>query len=607
MSATTADTGASNTSSFIAALVTAGITVGAFTTIWAVLHGRSKLRRVYQPRTELAPEGKRPTALPDGIFAFWKTVINTHDQDIIVANGLDAYFFVRFLKVFGIKLLLPYAFLSVVICIPVAAAPPTAGLEGLNILTFGNVSRAHTDRRIAHFLVALLLMAWTAYTLLKEYKHFTEIRQAWLTSSHHLALARSRTIAVTNLPDNYNNESNLKELSQTVGGLAGTAAPRRSTATEGTAIGGASNDNLTGGPQVWLSRKVQDLEDVWGDRNDECARLEGGVGKLQKLAAKNQKKGKTPEKKGGFDAESASHPAHRYVLPKKMPSWKQGFLGLIGKKMDCETSPVFIAEQNEKLRELRAKEYELGNTAFLRFDNQHEAHNFARLASTTDKSLKNVKSSVEVVPEDIQWENVGKSPTQRKIATVISWALTIGLIIIWAIPVAFVAGVSNIDSLCVNAPWLAWICRLPAPALGIIRGVLPPALLAILFMLLPVVLRMFVKSQGEIRKSDIELKLFTRFWLFQVIHGFLIVTLASGLMGALGQLGQTANSVPTLLAEKLPGASIFFLTFILTATFASATKLYARLVPLVMFALSSILSGNTPRKYYIKQVRLLQG
>ena len=46
--------------------------------------------------------------------------------------------------------------------------------------------------------------------------------------------------------------------------------------------------------------------------------------------------------------------------------------------------------------------------------------------------------------------------------------------------------------------------------------------------------------------------MFSRFWLFQVIHGFLIVTLSSGLITALSNLGETASSVPTLLAAKLP-------------------------------------------------------
>jgi len=141
--------------------------------------------------------------------------------------------------------------------------------------------------------------------------------------------------------------------------------------------------------------------------------------------------------------------------------------------------------------------------------------------------------------------------------------------------------------------------------LAIIKGVLPPALLAILFMLLPIVLRMMVKMQGEILSSEIELKLFTRYWLFQVVHGFLIVTVASSLVNALGNLGNTASSVPTLLATKLPGASIFFLTYILTKTFVGAAKSFSRVIPVVMFYLRGILGGNTPRKWYQTTVNLL--
>lgn len=137
-----------------------------------------------------------------------------------------------------------------------------------------------------------------------------------------------------------------------------------------------------------------------------------------------------------------------------------------------------------------------------------------------------------------------------------------------------------------------------SPALAIIKGVLPPALLAVLFILLPIVLRMMVNLQGEILQSDIELKLFSRYWLFQVIHGFLIVTLASGLVNALANIDEMAGQVPTLLATKLPGASIFFLTFILTATFTGAAMSFSRIVPAIMFYLRPILGGNTPRKWY---------
>ena len=455
-------------------------------------------------------------------------------------------------------------------------------------------------------LVALILMGWTAYTLWREYQHFVDVRQAWLTSQQHLSLARSRTVVFTGIPDEYNSMSGLNELVQTVNTMPGNKAPRVSIADDRTVTNG-SDDNLAAAPQIWLGKKVKDVEKVWEDRDQECTRLEGGVGKLLKLAAKNEKKGKTPEKQGKYDAErDSSYLAHRYVLPKKVPTWKQGFLGLIGKKMNFESSPEYIAEKNAELEKMRAQEFEQGNTAFLRFSSQHEAHNFARLANTAgSKKLRLASASVEVVPEDVEWTNMSMSAPQRKARKVVSWAITIGIIITWAIPVAFVGAVTNVDALCRNASWLAWICRLPSPAVGIIRGVLPPVGLAILFAVLPMVLRLLVRLQGEVLKSEIELKLFSRFWLFQVIHGFLIITLASGLMDALGDLGDTAGSVPTLLATKLPGASIFFLTFILTVTFASAAKGYAQVVPFVMYNFRGILGGNTPRKWYNSQVSIL--
>ena len=120
MSNTNADTSSATTPSFIAALVTAGITVGAFSGLWLILHGNKRLTRVFQPRPILAPEDKRPAPLPTGVFAWWKTVFSTPDLDIVVANGLDAYLFVRFLKVFGLQMMVPYVILSFAVCIPIA-------------------------------------------------------------------------------------------------------------------------------------------------------------------------------------------------------------------------------------------------------------------------------------------------------------------------------------------------------------------------------------------------------------------------------------------------------------------------------------------------------
>lgn len=77
----------------------------------------------------------------------------------------------------------------------------------------------------------------------------------------------------------------------------------------------------------------------------------------------------------------------------------------------------------------------------------------------------------------------------RAIRRLLSAAATAVVIIFWAIPVAFVGAVSNVPNLCRTYSWLSWLCDLPTPVPGIIAGILPPALLALLFMALPVIFR----------------------------------------------------------------------------------------------------------------------
>jgi len=277
-----------------------------------------------------------------------------------------------------------------------------------------------------------------------------EVRQTWLRSDRNSN--KSRTVAMVNVPESMFSEAGIREIGNTVWGL--------------TASGPGSTKNDGGITHVWLGRKVKAVEKVYNRRDKEVYRLEGGVGKLLKKAQKNQLKGKTPEAKGTWDKESPNI-ADRYVLPKKQPKWKQGFLGLFGKKMNLETSPDYILEQNEILEKERAKIDQLpeGNVAFVRFGRQEEAHNFARLAPKSDKALRMVQCKIEVLPEDIVWSNVSMSWYQRKLRTLASWGLTIGLIIIWAIPVAFVTSISNVDTICnvnINGTKpFSWICKMP--------------------------------------------------------------------------------------------------------------------------------------------------
>jgi len=192
-----------------------------------------------------------------------------------------------------------------------------------------------------------------------------------------------------------------------------------------------------------------------------------------------------------------------------------------------------------------------------------------------------------------------------KVRYLLSWAANIGLIILWAVPVAFAGAVSNVDTLCVNYQWLAWVCNTPPTVQGIIQGVFPPLFIAILFLLLPYFLRALAWFENITRYSRLSLSVYKRYYLFLVIHGFLIITLSAGLTASANALQNTAKlasdfandpkHVVESLAKYLPDANIFFLTYMIQQGFTGAASALLQAASLVIFFIQRLFFGQTPR------------
>lgn len=103
---------AATTSQFTSGLVIGAVTIGVCLVFWGIFHSRKSLIRVFQPRIELGAADKRPQKLPNSMIGWWKTIFQVRDEHILFINGADAYFAVRYLKVFGVGLLALCSFLS---------------------------------------------------------------------------------------------------------------------------------------------------------------------------------------------------------------------------------------------------------------------------------------------------------------------------------------------------------------------------------------------------------------------------------------------------------------------------------------------------------------
>ena len=76
------------------------------------------------------------------------------------------------------------------------------------------------------------------------------------------------------------------------------------------------------------------------------------------------------------------------------------------------------------------------------------------------------------------------------------------------------------------------------------------------------------------------------------------MTLSSGIIAALPGLVNNPGSIPTLLAQNLPKASTFFLTYIVLQGLTGTASGFLQAVPLVLYYVKLFLLGSTPRSIY---------
>ncbi|KZO95372.1 DUF221-domain-containing protein [Calocera viscosa TUFC12733] len=626
MSTTTADAAAqASTPGFVTSLVLNAAVLGGELVVFTVV--RRHFRAIYEPRSYIPSPSKRSPPLSPSLLGWPLAIWNADPARIQQVNGLDAYVFVRFLRMMC-YMLLPMWIISWVVLMPTYSAntgvdPPKSGLDQF---TFGNVGNNQQQRYAAPLVLAYLFTFWILYTVRNEMREFILLRQKHLVSPSHSSTAQANTVLLTGVPKKFLDEKVLAGLFHHLPG---------------------------GARKIWLNRDLKDLPDMYNRRVKACKKLESAENallekalKLKRKADKAALKGKkhVREDSGGTLSSESKQPinaggkdsadpekelslADRYVPRNMRPTHRLppfAFLPFgipfLGKKVDTIAwAREEILFTNVALREGRAalerdivtegtgehETYPPLNSAFVLFNQQIAAH-LASQALTHNEPYRMSVKHIEVAPEDVIWANLGLNPYEMKIRAAISLGLSIGLIIVWSFPVAFVGAISNVNHLC-SYSWLSWICRLPSVVVGVISGILPPLGLAILMMMLPIVLRLLARFEGIPRYSGLELSLMTRYFLFLVVHGFLIVTLSSGLIAALPQLVQNPEQIPQILGTYLPAASTFFLTYITLQGLAGGGGGLLQVTSLVIYYLKLFILGSTPRsiwniKYIMRDV-----
>ncbi|KAF9058941.1 hypothetical protein BDP27DRAFT_529917 [Rhodocollybia butyracea] len=579
-----------STKSFFTAVVANSalllVEVGLFLTL------KQRLERIYSPRTYLPPPDKQSTKLPSGPWKWLPAIINARAEDIIDKNGLDAYMFLRFLKML-VWIFLVFTVLTFVIIVPVDFVGQNGASSSLEKITWTNVTDATQKRFIAHIFVVYALTFFVIYLVRREMGHFVFMRQKWLLSPHHSRLAQARTVLITSVPDALSTETSLRQFASFVPG---------------------------GVERVWFYRDTKELNKMFNERSKMCAELEKAVAVVLRKAMKAWRKREEKRKKkksqgipkprdmGGdgslsddeelLEQEPSQKLLDELVPPRKRPQHRT--FGIVGKKTDAiEWYKDEISRRNSEIASARSlcSEGKFLGSVFILCNLQIGAHILAQCVSYHEVLEMNDKF-IETHPADIVWHNLDDNTLQTRSKVTLSWMATLGLILVWSFPVAAVGGLSNVTSVCNHVEWLSWICLAPSVVQSLVQGLLPPVLLAALFAVMPVILRGLAWYEGLPRYSLISVSIYRRFFLFLLIHGFLIVTLSSGLTKVLEEIIDNPTSTVQKLAQNLPTASVFFLTYMLTQGLSGAGTALAQLSPLIKYYFGKWFLGRTPRQAF---------
>lgn len=546
----------SSTSAFVSSLIFYGVIGGAILVAFTVL--RPKQRRVYEPKTlDLAKSDKEtvPPTVPKGPFQ-WFTFLWSKPQPFFLQYaGLDAYLFTRYIGIFaGVSLV--GCFILLPILLPVNATNGQ-GLTGFDLLSFANVT--NKNRFYAHVLLSWVFFGLVIFVIYKELVYYVSLRHVIQSTPLYDGILSSRTILLSDISETFLEEDEIRSV-------------------------------FPMAQRIWYSRDYKSLDKLVQERTKLANKYEGA---LNKVIAKGLKLKRKLIKKG----KPLPDEPKDYIL--KNPTHRLGKIPFIGKKVNTiDYSIEHLSELNGKIKEAQAtpETATKAPSVFIEFANQLEAQRAYQAVPYTT-GLK--QRSIGMTPDDVVWGSLPLKTTERTARTVGANSFLTLMIIFWAIPVAVVGCISNITFLTEKVHFLSFINNCPAVLLGLITGILPTVALAILMSFVPVFIKFAGKKAGKFTHQQVELYCQSWYFGFQVIQVFLVVTLASSASSTVTAIINDPSSAMTLLAQNLPKASNFYISYFLLQGLMTPALSLLQAVPLLLSKALKFLQ-NTPRKKWEK-------
>lgn len=613
---------------------------------------RPKCRRVFAPRS--IPGLREPQLpsppLPTGWFNWIIPFYKIPDNFVLNHGSLDGFFFLRFLKVLrniclgGCLILWPVLF-------PIHATGG-GGLSELELLTIGNVK--DPNRLYAHAVMAWIFFGFVLYMIVRECIYYVNLRQAYLSSPYYSRRISSRTMLLTCVPKEYLDPRRLRKLygpsverihiPRTTKALANLVQEREQTAArlekaevnlilkankarrkklDKTAAkpDGASQESSVTGSLASQHDLVRDRGKMASTRGDHLVLdLPGSYIEFAPSDVKAAAEGVLKEALGhdvndddvGDCDDEYTHPygldhdlpdvrgsvAARWIPVESRPYHRP--LGNFGRRVDT------IRWTRNRLRELNLQIYKMRRqvrrgdgtalpAAFIEFDSQESAQ-AAHQVLAHHRPLQMSSRILGIHPGEVLWKSLRMPWWELIVRRFAIMSFVCAAVIFWSIPSAAIGLVSQINFLS-SIVVLSWLKKLPDLVLGFLTGFVPSFALSMWMAAVPGMLRICGAQAGIPSVTMVELFVQKAYFAFQVVQVFLITTLTSAASAAFTKILENPIGIKDVLAENLPMASNFYLSYILIQCLASSGATLLQAFNLIRHHLLARMSVN-PRAQY---------
>ncbi|KAG0682160.1 hypothetical protein C6P40_003586 [Pichia californica] len=564
----------SSTSVFVSSLIFNLIIFSIFIIIFITL--RNKYLNVYRPRTtnHILPNHLKAPPLTKSSFGWIVDLISRPKSFIIQQVGIDGYFFLRYLKLwayvgfFGGLILWPILF--------AVNATGGGGKTGFDIISYSN--NTHKWRVFAQLFCSWFFFGFVCYVIYVELVYYTGFRHNLQCTPFYSSLPSSKILLVDNVSEDLLYEDTLRKLFPSV-------------------------------QKIVITRDTSDAKEIWDKRNKLVKKLESAFVKVLNKCINIRSKVEKKESKGKeVEIPTPINDVNSYIKESKLPTYK--YKPIIGKSKKVFNEGLEeLSDFNQKLDKEQEKikinsdDLTKLGSIFLEFPSHLELQR-AYQAINKSENFKKSRKYNSFFPDEVIWKNAGVGFVARQSKRTGAKIFLTLMIIFWAIPVAVVGCISNINFLTEKVHFLRFINNMPSVLMGIITGILPSVLLSILMSLVPPIIRYFGKLGGCMTFQELDYWTQQWFFAFQVIQVFLVTTCTSAASSVVVSIINDPSKAMSLLAENLPPASNFYISYMLLQGLSISSGILAQIVGLILSFFMGKLLDKTPRQKWNRLINL---